>query len=121
MCWPPLIDRVDPVMKPPSSDTRNNTPRAISWASPTEPLPMIRDPRVAFDMLFGAGGTAEDRALRRRTNASILDWITEEVAYMRRQLGPNVWSDHFPLEVELVVQFLGANDVDEAPSALVGQ
>ena len=34
----------------------------ISWASPTEPLPMIRDPRVAFDMLFGVGGTPEERA-----------------------------------------------------------
>ena len=32
---------------------------SISWASPNEPLPMIRDPRVAFDMLFGAGGVAE--------------------------------------------------------------
>ena len=31
---------------------------SISWASPNEPLPMIRDPRVAFDMLFGAGGDA---------------------------------------------------------------
>ena len=30
----------------------------ISWASPTEPLPMIRDPRVVFDQLFGSGGTA---------------------------------------------------------------
>ena len=29
---------------------------SISWASPNEPLPMIRDPRVAFDMLFGSGG-----------------------------------------------------------------
>ena len=28
---------------------------SISWASPNEPLPMIRDPRVAFDMLFGVG------------------------------------------------------------------
>jgi hypothetical protein len=27
---------------------------SISWSSPNEPLPMIRDPRVAFDMLFGA-------------------------------------------------------------------
>lgn len=62
---------------------------SISWASPTEPLPMIRDPRVAFDMLFGAGGTPEDRAQRRRTNSSILDWITEEVAYLKRELGPN--------------------------------
>jgi hypothetical protein len=62
---------------------------SISWASLTEPLPMIRDPRVAFDMLFGAGGSAADRAARRRTNSSILDWITEEVAYLKRELGPN--------------------------------
>ncbi|MCZ6477810.1 MAG: DUF1552 domain-containing protein, partial [Gemmatimonadetes bacterium] len=61
----------------------------ISWASPSEPLPMIRDPRVAFDLIFGAGGTAEERAARRRTNRSILDWIVDEVAYLKRQLGPN--------------------------------
>ena len=62
---------------------------SISWASPTEPLPVIRDPRVAFDQLFGAGGTVEERALRRRTNKSILDWITGRVAQLRRELGPN--------------------------------
>ena len=61
----------------------------ISWASPTEPLPMIRDPRVAFDLIFGAGGTAEERAARRRTKRSILDWLVEEVAQLRRELGPN--------------------------------
>ena len=60
----------------------------ISWASPNEPLPMIRDPRVAFDQLFGAGGTAEERAARRRTSRSILDWITGEVAHLKRTLGP---------------------------------
>lgn len=59
----------------------------ISWASPTEPLPMIRDPRVAFDQLFGAGGTEEQRALRRRANMSILDWVTQEVADLKRVLG----------------------------------
>ena len=58
----------------------------ISWASPSEPLPMIRDPRVAFEMLFGAGGTPEERAARRRTDGSILDWIAGEVAYLRREL-----------------------------------
>src|SRR5262249_58999666 len=52
----------------------------ISWASPTEPLPMIRDPRVAFDQLFGAGGTASERAARMRTTGSILDWITGRVS-----------------------------------------
>src|SRR5712675_1631089 len=29
----------------------------ISWSSPTQPLPMIRDPRVVFDQLFGVGAT----------------------------------------------------------------
>ena len=59
----------------------------ISWASPNEPLPMIRDPRVAFDMLFGAGASAEDRAARREARRSILDWISGEVERTRRQLG----------------------------------
>jgi hypothetical protein len=61
---------------------------SISWASPTQPLPVIRDPRVAFEQLFGAGGTAADRAARRRTNKSILDWITVRVAQLQRELGP---------------------------------
>ncbi len=60
---------------------------SISWASPTEPLPMIRDPRVAFDMLFGAGSSPEDRAERRATRRSILDWIARDIADARRQLG----------------------------------
>jgi hypothetical protein len=61
---------------------------SISWASPSEPLPMIRDPRVAFDMLFGAGKTPEERAARRETRSSILDWIAGEVTRVRAQLGP---------------------------------
>jgi Protein of unknown function (DUF1552) len=60
---------------------------SISWASPNEPLPMIRDPRVAFDMLFGSGGTADVRASRRATRRSILDWIQGEAASVRGQLG----------------------------------
>jgi len=61
----------------------------ISWASPTEPLPMIRDPRIAFDQLFGAGGSPEARAARRRTDQSILDWIMGEVSSLKRGLGPS--------------------------------
>jgi hypothetical protein len=60
----------------------------ISWASETEPLPMIRDPRVAFDQLFGAGGSPEQRSARRRTDRSILDWISGEVSTLNRNLGP---------------------------------
>ena len=60
----------------------------ISWASPSEPLPMIRNPRVAFDLLFGAGKDNSDRVVRRQANASILDWIMGETASLKRQLGP---------------------------------
>jgi hypothetical protein len=59
----------------------------LSWASPTEPLPMIRDPRVAFDLLFGAGNSPSDRLARRRTNQSLLDWIAGEVAHLEASLG----------------------------------
>ena len=61
----------------------------ISWAAASDPLPMIRDPRIAFDRLFGAGGSPEARAARRRTSHSILDWITEDIADLKRTLGPN--------------------------------
>ena len=60
---------------------------SISWSSPSEPLPMIRDPRVAFEMLFGAGGTPEERAERRAARRSILDWILRDVAEVRKELG----------------------------------
>tara|TARA_B100001146_G_scaffold203695_1_gene196453 strand:- start:584 stop:1999 length:1416 start_codon:yes stop_codon:yes gene_type:complete len=60
----------------------------ISWASPTGPLPMVRDPRALFEMLFGAGGTPEQRSINRQTDRSILDWVTGKMANLRRQLGP---------------------------------
>jgi hypothetical protein len=61
---------------------------SISWASPTEPLPVIRDPRVAFEQLFGVGSTSAERAERRRTRRSLLDWIATEMVQLRRALGP---------------------------------
>jgi hypothetical protein len=60
----------------------------ISWAAPDEPLPMIRDPRMVFEQLFGAGGTPEQRAERRATDRSILDMLTVQMADLRRALGP---------------------------------
>jgi len=58
----------------------------ISWASTTEPLPMIRDPRMAFDQLFGAGGSTKERASRRRATSSVLDYVTGQVADLSRRL-----------------------------------
>jgi hypothetical protein len=60
---------------------------SISWASPTEPLPVIRDPRVAFEKLFGVGGSPEERAARRRTRRSILDFVASEMSAIKRSLG----------------------------------
>lgn len=59
----------------------------ISWASPTTPLPMTLDPRVAFETLFGDGATPAERLRRQKINASILDWISEDVGSLKRGLG----------------------------------
>ena len=60
---------------------------SISWASPTEPLPVIRDPRVVFEKLFGVGGSAEERANRRMTRRSILDFVATEMSSLKSTLG----------------------------------
>ena len=59
----------------------------ISWAGPSQPLPMIRNPRAAFELLFGAGNDNADRMSRRRANQSILDWIVGETASLKKELG----------------------------------
>ena len=60
---------------------------SISWASPEEPLPMVRDPRTVFDMLFGVGATPQERAERRKEDKSILDWIVQDMTRLRNALG----------------------------------
>jgi hypothetical protein len=61
---------------------------SISWAAADKPLPMIRDPRMVFDQLFGAGATADERAARRQADRSILDWLTREAARVKSNLDP---------------------------------
>jgi hypothetical protein len=64
---------------------------AISWAAPNKPLPMIRDPRVVFDQMFGvfgSGATAAERRLRRAEDLSILDFVQESTRRLTSQLGP---------------------------------
>jgi hypothetical protein len=60
----------------------------ISWSSATSPLPMERDPRVVFERLFGAGGTAKERSSRSREDRSILDRVRLSVARLKQGLGP---------------------------------
>lgn len=62
----------------------------ISWASPTRPLPMIRNPRVVFDELFGVfgtGATPSERRARRAEDRSILDWLLSSVGRLQKELG----------------------------------
>jgi Protein of unknown function (DUF1552) len=96
---------------------------AISWSSPNEPLPMIRDPRVAFDMLFGTGGTPEQRAERRQTRSSILDWVHGEIVGLRKQLGAadRVRIDRYldnVQEVERRIQAVEKHNTSGEPRAL---
>src|SRR5437762_7431023 len=60
---------------------------SISWASPTQPLPMTRDPRTVFDQLFGVGATPQERAERRAEDRSILDWLGAATARLKKELG----------------------------------
>jgi hypothetical protein len=102
---------------------------SISWATPETPLPMIRDPRAAFDSLFGVGATPAERAATRRADKSILDWVTAEVSRLQRDLGA---ADRQRLdkylnevrEVERRIQRIEAHnasgEVRELPAAPIG-
>jgi hypothetical protein len=60
---------------------------SISWTSPTQPLPTEVNPRVAFERLFGDGASPEERRAGRKQNASILDSVTQEIAFFKKPLG----------------------------------
>ncbi len=63
------------------SCTYTNT---ISWATPTNPLPMELNPQIVFERMFGDGSTAEERAYRRSRDRSILDSITGSLSRMSK-------------------------------------
>jgi len=62
----------------------------ISWRSATQPLPMEYNPRAVFEKLFGDTGSTDRRAreARLRQHKSILDSVTEKLAGLKRELGP---------------------------------
>jgi hypothetical protein len=62
----------------------------LSWRSPTQPLPMEHNPRAVFEKLFGDTGSTERaaREARLRQHKSILDSVTEKLAGLKRELGP---------------------------------
>ncbi len=58
----------------------------VSWAGPTKPLPHEVNPLAAFEQLFGDGATPEERAARRRADASVLDAVLDRVSDLKRTL-----------------------------------
>jgi len=61
----------------------------LSWSSPTTPLPSEAHPRIVFERLFGEGGSLAERQAALRKRASLLDWVADDIASLKRQLGPS--------------------------------
>jgi hypothetical protein len=102
---------------------------SISWASPSEPLPMMRDPRAVFDQLFGVGATPQARAERRRRDRSILDWVSESVNDLKGRLGAadrarlgDYLEDVREIErrIQKVEAFNASGEARELPAAPIG-
>src|SRR5215208_6775194 len=60
----------------------------LSWSSPTTPLPSEAHPRVVFERLFGDGATTAERRASLRRRASLLDFVKDDVARLKREVGP---------------------------------
>ena len=60
----------------------------LSWKSETLPMSPERDPRLAFERLFGGGSDADgERARRDFYNKSILDFVAEDARTISKHLG----------------------------------
>jgi hypothetical protein len=101
----------------------------ISWADKNQPLPMIRDPRLAFDQLFGVGATPEERAQRRAEDKSILDLISAQLNRLNREIGAadrtriaNYLDEVREIErrIQKVEAYNKSGEVRELPTAPVG-
>ena len=62
----------------------------LAWASDTQPLPPILDPRSLFERLFGDGValSPEARLRQAKYRRSILDFVTEDTRKLQGGLGP---------------------------------
>jgi Protein of unknown function (DUF1552) len=92
-------------------------------------MPLTIDPRMAFENLFGDGGTADERAARQRANRSILDGITREVSRLRKDLGASDQSRlnaylesvrEIERRIERIEKHNASGEHRELPSAPVG-
>ncbi len=99
----------------------------LSWQTPTMPLPNEINPQNAFERMFGDIGSAEERAARFKSKASILDSVISAASRLNNQLAPQDRSTVEEYlenirEVESRIQAAGqrAEAVGETPDAPAG-
>lgn len=60
----------------------------LAWQTPTSPLPTEVNPQRVFERMFGDVGSAEERAVRMRNKASILDSVIAAASRLNSRLAP---------------------------------
>jgi hypothetical protein len=99
----------------------------ISFRTPAQPLPMEANPRKAFYGMFGQGDTTEERQAILKTTGSLLDYVREATATLKRSLDASDQtkvSDYLDSvrEIEQRVQKLdeSAREFGDLPGAPLG-
>jgi hypothetical protein len=102
----------------------------LAWQTATLPLPTEVNPQSAFERMFGDIGSAEERAARLKSKASILDSVIEAAGRLDKQLPAQDRStvDEYLQnirEVEARIQSAGeraaaATDTPDAPAGIPG-
>ena len=92
----------------------------LSWSTPTTPLPSEAHPRIVFESMFGEGGTAAERRATLRSQASLLDSMRQEIASLKRELGPSDRQriEHYLTSVREVERRIQKADSDVDAKAL---
>ena len=102
----------------------------LAWQTPTAPLPSEKNPQSAFERMFGDIGSAEERAARFRSKASILDSVIASASRLNSRLAAQDRSTVEEYlenirEVESRIQSSGqrakaAGDAPDAPAGIPG-
>jgi hypothetical protein len=102
--------------------------KTISFRDPSTPLPMEHNPRKLFQQLFGAGDTAEERALLSKESVSVIDLVRADAQDLAKTLGAAdraALDDYLSTvrEIERRVQKISSRDLSavklpDAPSGI---
>jgi hypothetical protein len=99
----------------------------LAWQTATSPLPIEMNPQSVFERMFGDIGSAEERAARLKSKASILDSVIAAASRLNRQLAPQdratveeYLDDIREVEGRIQTTAQRADEVGETPDAPAG-